>query len=275
MYQSGLYQATSARNKGWFSKAELLKMRLRVPKDLRPVADAYGYYKVSSYPVYEKDKCIPMGEKKPLSEAQKLVLAKGRQRMAEQKQELLERPKKQAIAQAKSLMAIDNLLILDTETTGLDGSAEICEIALINLKKEVVFSSLIKTSVPMSDEVIGIHGITNEMVVGAPTWPAVYDQVNSLLADKTVAIYNSEYDVRLIKQTCQIYNLEMIKFKAPCVMQIYAQFFGEWSDYRGSYKWQKLAFAAEEFGSKHIHDAHRATSDCMMTVDVLKGMVNS
>ena len=273
--QYGLYQATSARNLGWYSKSELLKMRLRVPKDLHPIADAYAYYKVSSYHVYDKEKCISMGEKKPLSDAQKAVLQKGRKKMAEQKQELVDRPKKQAIAQAKRLIAISDLLILDTETTGLDSDAEICEIALINLNKDVVFSSLIKTSVPMSDEVIAIHGITNQMLEDAPTWQQVYDQIKGLLDGKTVAIYNSEYDTRIIKQTSAIYGFPLIEFDAPCVMEIYAQYYGEWSDRRGNYKWQKLSLAASEFESAHTNDAHRAVSDCRMTVDVLFGIANN
>jgi DNA polymerase III epsilon subunit-like protein len=54
-------------------------------------------------------------------------------------------------------------LILDTETTDLH-AAEIVEIAIIDRLGNVLFKSLIKPTFPISDEVIEIHGITNEAV---------------------------------------------------------------------------------------------------------------
>jgi DNA polymerase III subunit epsilon len=60
----------------------------------------------------------------------------------------------------------------DTETTGkYPVSAEICEIGAVKWRggKVVdVFETLIRPTKPMGSEVIAIHGITNEMVEGAP-----------------------------------------------------------------------------------------------------------
>lgn len=69
------------------------------------------------------------------------------------------------------------IIFIDTETTGLHAdSSEIIELGLIMckysksrkclLRMEAKYSFLEQPSEPMDDEVIGIHGITNEMLEG-------------------------------------------------------------------------------------------------------------
>ena len=61
---------------------------------------------------------------------------------------------------------------LDTETSGaLPLESEICEIAAVKWKNGKIideYQSLVKVTKKMSDFIIGIHGITNEMVADAP-----------------------------------------------------------------------------------------------------------
>ena len=54
----------------------------------------------------------------------------------------------------------------------------------------------------------------------------------------------------------------------------YAKFWGEWDDYRGNYKWQKLIHAARQQGIE-VQNAHRALGDCLMTLAVMKKMYGS
>jgi DNA polymerase III epsilon subunit-like protein len=301
-----IISALKAKQNGWHSKSELRQMRLKVPKHLEPVATAWGF---QYYPVFDKTKCLPMGEKKPLSEKQLAALQLGQERLhcrkcpqcSEYKEkyefkffnhgrlypkdicddctrakEMEEEraAKAEARERANALASNDDLLILDTETSGLHSTAEICELAIINKRNEVVFNSLIKTSVPLSDEVIAIHGITNEMLTDAPSWQDVYQDIKTILEGKLVAIYNSQYDVRLLNQTCKIYGLPMIRFDSECVMEMYAQHYGEWSNYFGNYKWQKLSGAARYTGYKSNNPAHRALEDCLMTNHVLHYLMN-
>ena len=56
-------------------------------------------------------------------------------------------------------------VVLDLETTGIlskDPDTEIAQIALTDVKGRSLFCMLLKPNKPMSDEVMGIHGITNE-----------------------------------------------------------------------------------------------------------------
>ncbi|EPW8464688.1 3'-5' exonuclease [Serratia marcescens] len=167
-----------------------------------------------------------------------------------------------------------NCLVLDTETTGLDDKAEIIEIAVIDATGKVLLNTLVKPSKPVPAEATAIHGITDEMVKDAPTWPEVNPQLCSLISGKTIAIYNAEYDLRLLEQTDRIWKVTPNISVTPqivCAMHEYAEFYGQKSD-RGGYKWQKLTAAAEQQGVIIEGTPHRALSDCLTTLGVIKAM---
>ncbi|MCW3664158.1 3'-5' exonuclease, partial [Burkholderia cenocepacia] len=60
-----------------------------------------------------------------------------------------------------------NFILLDTETTGLDESAEIVEIAVIDDAGNVLLNTLVKPKHPIPNSATAIHGITNAMVATA------------------------------------------------------------------------------------------------------------
>ncbi|HFF8435627.1 3'-5' exonuclease [Serratia marcescens] len=167
-----------------------------------------------------------------------------------------------------------NCLVLDTETTGLDDKAEIIEIAVIDAHGKVLLNTLVRPSKPIPTEATAIHGITDEMVKDAPTWPEVNPQLCSLISGKTIAIYNAEYDIRLLEQTDRIWKITPKISVTPqivCAMHEYAEFYGQKSE-RGGYKWQKLTAAAEQQGVIIKGTPHRALSDCLTTLGVIKAM---
>lgn len=87
----------------------------------------------------------------------------------------------------------------DTETTGkypLD--AEICEIAAVKWRdgKEVDrYQTLIKPTHKMSDEVIKIHNITNEMVVDAPRIGEKIGEFHEFLGDAVPVAHHAPFDL--------------------------------------------------------------------------------
>ncbi|ENL4046415.1 3'-5' exonuclease [Serratia marcescens] len=170
-----------------------------------------------------------------------------------------------------------NCLVLDTETTGLDDKAEIIEIAVIDATGKTLLNTLVRPSKPIPAEATAIHGITDEMVKDAPAWPEVSPQLCSLISGKTIAIYNAEYDLRLLEQTDRIWKVTPKISVTPqivCAMHEYAEFYGQKSD-RGGYKWQKLTAAAEQQGVIIEGTPHRALSDCLTTLGIIKAMAGS
>lgn len=89
----------------------------------------------------------------------------------------------------------DRYVILDTETTGLDSDAEVIELSIIDMDENILFNSLIKPLNTVSAEASAIHGITDDMLAGAPAWPTVWQKIKSVLRCKTLLIYNDQFGV--------------------------------------------------------------------------------
>ncbi|HGM4999996.1 TPA: 3'-5' exonuclease [Serratia marcescens] len=169
----------------------------------------------------------------------------------------------------------DNVLILDTETTGLGDDAEIVEISLIDTSGRVLLNTLVKPRSVIPASATAIHGITNEMVATAPSWPHVCRSLYDIISGRKVVIYNSDFDTRILDQTNDDWGITIhFKIERPtfeCAMLAYAEFYGQNSE-RGGYKWQRLTAAAEQQGVVIEGAPHRALSDCLTTLGVIKAM---
>ena len=93
---------------------------------------------------------------------------------------------------------------LDTETTGLspETGGKICEIAVsVSQGGRVVeeFSTLLNPGVPMLPEVIAIHGITNEMVAGAPAFADILPRLLGVLDGCVIVAHNADFDLAFLR----------------------------------------------------------------------------
>lgn len=170
-----------------------------------------------------------------------------------------------AIQQAKLEFALKPVY-LDTETTGLDGWSEIVEICIVDYDGATLLDTLVKPRYPIPPDATAVHGITNQMVRTAPTWAQVWNEIHGLLKNRRVAIYNAEYDVRLMQQS---HDLHALRWTFPdssfwCVMKLYADYYGEWDSYHGNNRWQKLGRAADQCGIS-MPNVHRARGDALLS----------
>ncbi len=180
--------------------------------------------------------------------------------------QFLAQNRREAIAWAGEVMADDRAIILDTETTGLHPGAEIIEISIIAAATgATVFDSLVKPRGRIPRSATAIHGLSARHVAAAPTWPEVHDQVGQLLrAASRVVIYNAAFDLRLLRQTRDLYRLPPAgppRRNYQCAMEYYARFLGRWDWQRASFTWEPLR------GGNH-----RALGDCLATRTVLQQM---
>lgn len=191
--------------------------------------------------------------------------------MLEEQRELTE-TRKQAVVLARQRLAAQPIF-LDTETTGVRSTAEIIEISLIDHTGEVLLDSLVRPRLSIPLAATAVHGISDEMVAAAPTWPELWPQVQALLAQRTVGIYNVDFDLRLLKQTHQQYGLRWPDptFDSFCIMQLYAQFYGEWDIHRNTWRWQSLEKAGARFNIP-LRNSHRAKADALLARAVLQEM---
>ena len=153
-----------------------------------------------------------------------------------------------------------NVLLLDTETTGLH-RAEIVDIAIIDVSGRPLINTLIKPKKPIPQAVSRIHGITDEMVECAPTFPEVYESIRQAIEGQHVLIYNESFDRKILDYNCELHGLSKLEYQSECLMIAYAAYVGEWSDYWQNYRWQPLPAGN-----------HRALGDCQAALKVLRKM---
>lgn len=173
----------------------------------------------------------------------------------------------------REIISRNNFVILDTETTGLRRPAEIIDIAVIDPSGYAVLETLLNPRGPIPGEASAIHGITKEMTFGCPEWPSVKRKLIEVIKGKDVLVYNAKYDRHMMHCSDEMWDLGNTDYHGiatwHCVMLAYADFHGEWDDYHGNNRWQKLTTACELEGVT-VQDAHRAIGDCRMTLDLLR-----
>jgi DNA polymerase III subunit epsilon len=103
---------------------------------------------------------------------------------------------------------------IDTETSGqYPIQDDLCELAAIkSLDGKVIdtYQTLVKPRAKMSDFVIGIHGITNEMVVDAPTIDQVLPDFMKFIGEGVIVGHHSPFDLGFL-----VYDLEKMGLKTP------------------------------------------------------------
>lgn len=178
--------------------------------------------------------------------------------------------KERAIRRAKELLE-RKFIVFDTETTGFDEDDEIIQIAIVDETGATVLKSLIKPTKPITNS--QYHGITDEMVKDAPTFPEIYPKLVELMNGNLWLAYNAEYDVRMLLQSCQLHKLDALgASRTECAMLLYVDFYGEWDEYHGNNRWHKLDVAIKRLGIERVGNAHDAESDAKATLEVLKAM---
>ena len=181
--------------------------------------------------------------------------------------------RKKAHLQAKMLVR-KPLVIFDTETTGLDNTAEILEIACMDGIGNVLLDSLIKPSCPIPPGATAIHGITDADVRDVPGIGGLLGDLEVVWKGKTVAAYNLDYDLRLLRQSMAAAYVDGVLPIRPNadIMGLYAQYYGDWNEYHQSYTWQSLVKAVGQCGLFFEGEAHRALADVKASLAVLQYM---
>lgn len=224
-------------------------------------------YDLLLYDINNPKCCRP---KRKLTDKQQAVLATNRTR-AQAKREyeswyrsrdrIIENDRVAAVLWARDVLAKDDWVILDTQTTGLQ-DAEVVEIAIVNHLGEPLLNTLIKPSLTIPPEESEINGITDATVANAPTFSAIYPQILEALESKRVMIYNAGFAIKILAYCRRLHCLEGFKLskRSECIMEWYAQWKGVWSDYRKDYEWHPL------------DGRHRALDNCLAALDRIKRM---
>ena len=158
-------------------------------------------------------------------------------------------------------MSDKNAVILDTKTTSLN--RVIVEITIINTKGNVLLNTLVKNLEPISERAQEIHGISETDLANVPTWTETWPRIEEIFNHaKRLIIYNVSFDYNIIKNTNDLAGIkaDLDQYKWLCAMDAYAEWYGEWSQKYGNFKWQRL------------EGGHRALADCRACLSLIKEM---
>ncbi|MBR0448847.1 MAG: DEAD/DEAH box helicase, partial [Peptococcaceae bacterium] len=95
-----------------------------------------------------------------------------------------------------------SFVCVDTETTGLDESAEIIEIGMVKVIDGVVadrYAQLIRPYRPIPEEITQLTGIDNDMVENQPHWRDVESAILDFIGDFTLVAHNVSFDRGMIE----------------------------------------------------------------------------
>jgi len=156
-----------------------------------------------------------------------------------------------------------NFVILDIETTGLSPfTDEICEISALRIKNflpQEFFHTLVKPKKEIPQNVINIHGITNEMVKDAPEIEEVIPKLLDFIKDDTLVIHNADFDLSFINFALKKLNLPSISNKVEDTLIISRQYFPFMS--------HSLESLCDDFMFQH-KPTHRANDDVLATMEL-------
>lgn len=163
-------------------------------------------------------------------------------------------------------------IVLDFETTGLlEEDTEVLQVSAIDESGNVLISGYCRPEHKTSwAHAQAVHGISPEMVANCPTFREGYlPKLIELIKQKAAVIaYNAAYERGIL----QMYGVELdVVFIDPMLM--FARVYGDYSEYFGDYRWQKLSTAAHYYGFEY--KAHDALEDVRATQYVFDKMIEA
>ena len=174
-----------------------------------------------------------------------------------------------AAAWARALLTRDDWVLVDTETTGLDGGAEVIDLAVLDRHGRVLLETLLRPRRPIPAHVARIHGLHDRDVRDAPTFAQVWPTLRPLLAGRTLVAYNVAFDARLLRQTATLHGVSFPALAQECAMRRYAAYRAA-AGLPGGRGAHSLEHACRQHGIPT--GGHRAAADCHATLALLRAM---
>lgn len=157
----------------------------------------------------------------------------------------------------------DRFVVVDLETTGLDPDhdriVEVAAVRVVNSQITEKYHQLVNPGIPMPEEAMKIHHITDDMLKGQPPINDVLSPLLDFIGSDIPAAHNAGFDSRFLKSACQKYHFEAPK---------------EWFDtMRLTVYWpnlpnRKLESFLKAAGIKN-KNAHRSLDDAVATAELI------
>lgn len=160
-----------------------------------------------------------------------------------------------------ALLNPSEYVILDTETTGIEYDDEVIQLTCLDVAGNVLYDGYFNPTKTSHWAAAKKHKLSKYFLAKQPEWRDEWSKISSLLQGKTILAHNSDFDQRLIQQTCQRYELEPnLDLTFICTMPFVKALTGENA--------LEKALNALNYttGDANLHNAR---TDCFMLLKVL------
>ena len=156
----------------------------------------------------------------------------------------------------------ESIVFLDFETSGLEATKDhITEIGALKIDEEGFeesFESLIQVPVTLSEKVTSLTGITNDMLMNAPSLDSVMEKFIEFLGDSLLVAHNAEFDVPWLLINASRLNLSINTSNIICTFK--------WARQVGESRCS-LSALTKKYKIGHLN-AHRALADAAATKEL-------
>lgn len=167
------------------------------------------------------------------------------------------------------LILKNSLCFFDVEATGLQITSDrIVQIAIIKLSvdgKQEELNELVNPEMLIADEIVAIHGISNEKVANAPTFKQLAQKISDFIGNSDLAGYNSnKFDIPLLAEEF---------LRADFEIDLSQRNFVDVQNIFHKKEQRTLAAAYQFYCHKPIENAHDALYDTRATLDVFLAQI--
>jgi len=179
-------------------------------------------------------------------------------------------PKANRENKGKSLLtAVENFVSIDIETTGLSPAFdEIIELGAAKYRNGILtdtFSSLVNPNMLIDEFITQMTGITNEMLMKAPTLEEVLPKYIEFLGQDILVGHNVNFDINFIYDACENLNLSPFGNDFIDTMRLARRMYKELNNH-------KLDTLIAHFGITQ-RTLHRSLGDCELTAKCYQKML--
>lgn len=163
------------------------------------------------------------------------------------------------------------VVVLDTETTGLNvRSDRIVSVGAVRVHGSRIFHSanmdrLVNPGLLIPARSTAIHGITNQMVGGAPAFPEIAGEIEDFVRDTVVVGHNIRFDLAMLKRETERAGLPWSPPRSLDTSLLVIALEPNTENLN-------LESVAERFGVE-IQGRHTALGDCLVTAEIYVRMV--
>lgn len=157
-------------------------------------------------------------------------------------------------AWAQASLHADHTILLDTETTGIETTDTVIEIAVISTAQGTkLLNTRIQTDQPIQEAATHRHGLRKSDLLSAPSFAEVWADLSALLKQtQTIICYNADFHREKLIWTAHYEGFAFPQVNWQCLMNRYATFYGKirGDDLVDPFQWQALSLACKQQGTQ-------------------------